>query len=350
MRRILEDVADSDEQEESSASGPSGPWLPVYLDGALLETLAETLDPSGVPGTRRVQVSESGRVVEGEGYAVRASGRIGTRLLGAQVGGDRTGRRENESGVDQTEEQEFIIREATLLWQAHSLLREEGHLKVIDRASIEDIEPGDWVQFRARSAGRSMMSLSRLFSRIMQLQSEQERERLDRLREGDVLLRGARALPAATRIGDLSLAEARQLFFSDLVASLAAGTDAEGLLGRAAIDGFSEELQRAGISDLTTGFLDPELADWTAVLTVRTSRHDQLASGVLHDSEFGVFGKVTLARHEGEPIRLVRRTMLDWMDPDSLESLSANIESDMGGEAISVDPPLIQVLPLALWV
>jgi len=281
---------------------------------------------------------------------VRASGRIGTRLLGAQVSGDRSARNESESGIGQTEEQEFLVREATLLWQAHSLLREEGHLKVIDRSSIDAVRPGDWVEFRARSTGRSIMSLSRLFSRILHLQSEQQRERLDRLREGDALLRAARAMPAATRIGELSLVEARQVFFSDLVASLAAGTDPQSLLARAAVDGLAEELQRAEISDISTKFLDPDLVDWTAVLTVRTVNHDQLASGVLHDSEFGVFGKATLVREAGEPLRLVRRTMLDWMDTDTLDSLSSNVESDMGGEALTVAPPVIQVLPLALWV
>src|SRR5437660_779407 len=103
------------------------PRLPVYLDGDLLEALAQTLDPSGVPGTRRVQTSQTGTTLEGRGYAVRAGGRIGTRLLGAQAGGERTGKVQDEATDAMTEEQEFVVREATLLWQAHSLLADEGH-------------------------------------------------------------------------------------------------------------------------------------------------------------------------------------------------------------------------------
>lgn len=106
----------------------SAPRLPVYLDGELLEALAQTLDPSGIPGTRRVQTTQTGRTLEGHGYAVRAGGRIGTRLLG----GEKKTSAEDEASDAQIEEQEFVVREATLLWQAHSLLAEESHLKVVD--------------------------------------------------------------------------------------------------------------------------------------------------------------------------------------------------------------------------
>lgn len=105
---------------------PRAPRLPVYLDGDLLEALAQTLDPSGVPGTRRVQTQQTGRTLEGRGYAVRADGRIGSRLLGGSVGAQKKSDLQDEASDAQTEEQEFIVREATLLWQAHNLLAEEG--------------------------------------------------------------------------------------------------------------------------------------------------------------------------------------------------------------------------------
>jgi hypothetical protein len=338
------DAADSPEHDPTAS-----PRLPVYLDGELLETLAQTLDPSGVPGTRRVRFSESGRTLEGSGYALRASGRIGSRLLGAQAGGERSRRTEDEARDDQTEEQEFVVREATLLWQAHSILAEEGHLKRIDSSSIGDLQPGDWVELRTRATGRSLLSLSRLLARIIGLQSEQGRERLDRLREGESLLRGSK-VPSGTKIGDRSLNDVRQAFLSNLITSLAAASDEENLQATAAMEGLADELLSAVISDIRTEFVDPALQEWTALLTVRTEDHNGLANGALYDSEFGVFGKVTLVRTNGEPIRLVRRTMLDWMEASDLESLSSELETTMGGDALTVRPPLLQVLPLALWV
>lgn len=325
------------------------PRLPIYLDGELLETLAQTLDPSGVPGTRRIRSSESGRTLEGSGYALRASGRIGSRLLGAQAGGERGRRAEDEARDDLTEEQEFVVREATLLWQAHSILKEEGHLKKVNASTIGGLRPGDWVELSIRSTARSLLSLSRLLARIVRLQSEQGRERLDRLREGEALLRASK-LPQGMKLGEMAPNEARQVFLTDLIASLAAASDEEGLQATAAVDGFAEELLSAVISDVRTQFVEPELQDWTALLTVRTENHDRLANGALYDSEFGALGKVTLVRTTGAPVRLVRRTMLDWMETDDLESLSAAMETTMGSGALTVQPPLLQVLPLALWV
>ncbi len=99
-----------------------------------------------------------------------------------------------------------------------------------------------------------------------------------------------------------------------------------------------------------TEILRPDLEDWTALLTVRPDEHDRLANGALYDSEFGAFGKVTLVRSGGAPVRLVRRTMLDWMEAENLEALSTDMEKTMGSDALAVQPPLLQILPLALWV
>jgi hypothetical protein len=338
-----------DEKGPIAVLADDSPDLPIYLDGELLETLAQTLDPSGVPGTRRVRFSDAGRTLEGSGYAVRASGRIGTRLLGAQASGDRSAKAESEERSDHTEEQEFVVRAATLLWQAHSILREEGHLKSVTGSSIRDLRSGDWVEMRVSSSGRSVLSLSRLLARFVRLQQQQEGQRLERLREGEALLRGSK-VPAGLKIGDLSLPQARQAFLSDLVATLALGTDADNLQAVAAMEGFADELLHAAVSDIRAAFVDPDLKDWTAIVTVRSDNHAGLAQEALHDAEFGVFGKVTMLRPGGEGVSLVRRTMLEWMDTNDLKSLSESLQSDMGGGALTVEPPLLQVLPLALWV
>jgi len=331
-------------------NGAPTPRLPVYLDGELLEALAQTLDPSGVPGIRRVQTTQTGRTLEGHGFAVRAGGRIGTRLLGAEGGGEKKKSVEDEASDAQTEQQEFVIREATLLWQAHSLLAEEGHLKMVDASSIQNVRAGDWVEIRAQSTGRSLISFARLAARVLSLQAVQADQRLERLREGESILRGAKSAPSGMKIGEMTINEVRQAFLEDLVSSLAAGADSEDLQATAAVDGFADEVRTAEISDIRTQFLDPDLADWSTLLTVRTVNHERLASGALHDSEFGIFGKVSLIRREGDPIRLVRRTMLDWMEAADLKSMSSEFEASLGGDALTVDPPLIQVLPLALWL
>jgi hypothetical protein len=302
-----------------------------------------------VPGTRRVRFSESGRTLEGSGYALRASGRIGSRLLGAQAGGERSRKSEDESRDDQTEEQEFVVREATLLWQAHSILDEEGHLKRVAGDEVDSLAPGDWVEMRVRSTGRSLLSLSRLLARIVGLQSEQGERSLERLREGEALLRATK-VPSGLKIGEMTLVEARQAFLTDLVASLAAGSDQETLQSTAAMEGFADELLNAVISDIRADFVDPALENWTALLTVRTENHGGLAHGALYDAEFEVFGKVTSIGRSGEGVSLVRRTMLDWMDSGDLKSLSESLQADMGGGSLMVEPPLVQVLPLALWV
>lgn len=302
-----------------------------------------------MPGTRRVRSTESGRTLEGSGYAVRASGRIGTRLLGAQAGAERDRKSEDESRDDHTEEQEFVVRPATWLWQAHSILVEEGHLHTVDGDSIGDLKPGDWVQMNVRSSGPSLLSLSRLLSRIVGLQAQQGDQRLERLREGEALLRGNK-VPAGMKIGEMSVPEARHVFLADLVASLALASDQDSLQSTAATEGLADELLQAVISDIRAEFVDPDLGEWTALLTVRTESHAGLAQGALYDAEFGVFGKVTLARSSGEGVSLVRRTMLDWMDMSDLMSLSENLQSNMGGGSLTVEPPVRQVLPLALWV
>ena len=346
------DTAGIDETYETDPLGveAQAPRLPVYLDGELLEALAQTLDPTGVPGTRRVQMKQMGRTLEGRGYAVRAGGRIGTRLLGGQASGEKHANAEDETADAQTEEQEFVIREATLLWQAHSLLADEGHLKIVSASTIQDLRAGDWVEMRVRSTGRSLLSFARLAARFLNLQSTQANQRLERLREGESVLRGAKSGSASTKIGEMTINEARTVFLTDLVASLAAGTDATALQAMAAVDGFAEEVRTAVISDVSARFIDPELKEWSAVLTVRTDDHERLAGGALHDAEFGVFGKVSLARSEGDSIQLVRRTMLDWMEAADLTSMSSDFQSSLGGGALTIDPPLIQVLPLALWL
>jgi hypothetical protein len=219
----------------------------------------------------------------------------------------------------------------------------------VDRESIEGLKPGDWVEMTVRSTGRSLVSLSRLLARIVSLQAQQSDQRLERLREGEALLRGNKA-PSGMRIGEMSVPEARQVFLTDLVASLAIASDAEGLQSRAAMEGFADELLQAVISDIRAEFVDPELKDWAALLTVRTESHAALAQEALYDAEFGVFGKITLVRSSGHQVSLVRRTMLDWMDMADLKSLSESLQSDMGGGSLTVDPPVLQVLPLALWV
>jgi len=325
------------------------PRLPVYLDADLLEALAQTLDPSGVPGTRRVKTTQMGRTLEGRGYAVRAGGRFGTRLLGAVAGGERTRDVKDEAADELLEEQEFIVREATLLWQAHSLLAEEGLLKSVSAPDAANLAAGDWVELRLKSTGRSLLSLARLASRLVEVLSTQGDQRLSRLREGEALLRGAKH-PAGTKIGELTVSDARALFFSDLVASLAAGTNAEQLLTFAAVDGFADEIRNGVISDITAEFTDAQLGAWKSVLTVRTADYERLAAGVLRDAEFGVFGKVSLVRTEGEPLHLVRRTMLDWLDPATLSSLSSDLQTSLGWEALVIEPPLLQILPLAIWL
>ena len=327
------------------------PRLPIYLDGDLVEALAQTLDPSGVPGTRRVRSNQAGRTLEGSGYAVRASGRIGARLLGAQAGAEaeRDKKIEDESKDDRTEEQEFVVQPATLLWQAYNILREEGHLRVVGRDSIEDLKPGDWVEMSVRSTGRSVLSLSRLLERVVALQAQQRGQRLDHLREGETLLRGGKPT-SGVKVGSMSISEARQLFLSDLVVLLAQASDEDGLQATAAVQGFADELLHAAVSDIRAEFVDRDLAAWTALLTVRTENHVGLAQGALYDAEFGVFGKVSLVRDTGEGVSLVRRTMLDWMDTTSLQSMSEGLQSTMSGATLTVEPPLVQVLPLALWV
>lgn len=89
------------------------------------------------------------------------------------------------------------------------------------------------------------------------------------------------------KIGEMTLNEARQAFLGDLVRSLAEGTDADDLLTTAAINGFAEEVRNAVISDISARFLDLELADWSAVLTVRTVNLEHLASGALHTPSSG---------------------------------------------------------------
>lgn len=68
------------------------------------------------------------------------------------------------------------------------------------------------------------------------LQSEQGRERLDRPREAEALLRASK-LPGGMRISELAPNEARQLFLTDLIGSLAAASDEEGLQALAGIEG-----------------------------------------------------------------------------------------------------------------
>lgn len=79
------------------------PRLPIYLDAELLEALAQTLDPSGVPGIRREQFTTTGRRLAGHGYAVKAGGKFGAKLLGIGVDGETSGER-NRATEDESNE------------------------------------------------------------------------------------------------------------------------------------------------------------------------------------------------------------------------------------------------------
>ena len=95
-------------------------------------------------------------------------------------------------------------------------------------------------------------------------------------------------------------------------------------------------------------------ADIRAVLTLSTEFLTPAAADRLLGGRFTVLGKVSRVLESGEAINLTRRTALGYAGPQVARALVTDFTSDQAlfmevGDPV-VEPPAVQLLPLAVFV
>jgi hypothetical protein len=88
-------------------------------------------------------------------------------------------------------------------------------------------------------------------------------------------------------------------------------------------------------------------------MTLSTEFFAEQTAQYLHAGEFRVVGKVTRVLGEGESINLTRRTAFGLAGPDAARDAIRGFAEEVEYFAVDdpiVEPPALQVLPLAVFV
>lgn len=116
------------------------------------------------------------------------------------------------------------------------------------------------------------------------------------------------------------------------------------------------ELLSAGSIDLLA--VSPHKGDSQIVLTVDKAFLDDRSMSDLVDGEYTVVGKVTraIARGESETINLLRNTSLGKVQRELMEQFTSALSGmkqygiNMPDMSTEIEPPVLQVLPIAIFV
>lgn len=117
-------------------------------------------------------------------------------------------------------------------------------------------------------------------------------------------------------------------------------------------DAMREDLGKADMTDIileTNNEAIPRI-----ILTLLKDFGTGLTIDSMLGANVGVLGKVTAVQKDGEPVRLLRRSILGIMPPEQQDDLFKGVNGFAGIQNMSgyleVKPPLLQIMPMAIFV
>jgi hypothetical protein len=302
---------------------------PVYLDVPMLVSFVAAAE-----GGYAFESEETGKESTGteKAHAATARGRVGFPLLSALVGLDMSGRYGREAREEESKETKVVRQhtEASLFNLLRHQLHETERITAIgDQERLTELKLGELVEVSGEVLGNPLQQVLDLFAQILPYLGvdvealSKPKKRKDPSRSGHP----GKAAGTTSSNEDLTDEDAFRLM-----------TTMRG------------DLERASIRDLVV--LGPDRV--RAVLTLSTEFFSDQTADYLLGGRFTVVGKVTRVLAEGETINLTRRTALGLGGPDLARQIVTDVTSDNElfvdlGDPV-VEPPAVQLLPLAVFV
>ena len=302
---------------------------PVYLDVPMLVSFV-----AAVEGGFAFESEETGKETTGNEKAREATarGRAGFPLLGALVGLDMSGRYGRKAHEEESRETKVVRQhtEASLF----NLLRHQLHVTerisaVASQENLAELQIGELVEVTGEVVGNPLQQVLDLFSQI-----------LPYLGVDVEALSNPKKRKDPSRSGHPGKAAGTTPQHEDR-------TDEDTFRLMTTMRG---DLERASVRDLVVR--GP--SGVRAVLTLSTEFFSDQTADYLLGGRFTVVGKVTRVLAEGETINLTRRTALGLGGPDLARQVVTDVTSDNEifvdlGDPV-VEPPAVQLLPLAVFV
>lgn len=311
---------------------------PVYLDVPMLVSFVAAVEGGVAFGSEQ---TEKGATTQDKAREATGRARAGLPLLGALVGMDvsgRYGRRDQELESKETK----IVRqhtEASLFNLLRHELRSKDRIAVLEKKDqLQDLAIGRLVEITGEVIGNPLQQMLELFLQILPYlgydvetlsQPKKRKESRGNPRSGNPAKRAA--ADQATSSGNAG----EELSEEDIFRLMAT---------------MRQDLGRGSIRDLVLRG-DEEMR---AVLTLSTEFLTGTAAEHLLGGRFTVIGKVTRVLGEGESINLTRRTAIGLGGPELSRGLVTELRAIDSlfveiGDPI-VEPPAVQLLPLAVFV
>lgn len=311
---------------------------PVYLDVPMLVSFVAAVEGGVAFGSEE---TEKGATMQDRSREASGRGRAGFPLLGALVGIDVSGRYARKDQEQESKETKIVRQhtEASLFNLLRHELRNDGRITVLERqGQLEDLAIGHLVEMTGEVIGNPLQQMLELFLQILPYlgydiatlsQPKKRKESRGNPRSGNPAVR------AAAQQGAGNAERGEQFSEEDIFRLMAT---------------MRQDLDRGSIRDLVLQG-DEEMR---AVLTLSAEFLTSTAAEYLLGGRFSVIGKVTRILGEGDSINLTRRTAIGLGGPELSRGLVTDLRSidtlfvEIGDPI--VEPPAIQLLPLAVFV
>jgi len=301
---------------------------PVYLDVPMLVSFVAAAEGGFAFETEETEKGTSG---SDRDRSVEGRGRAGFPGLGALIGLDMSGRYGRRDQEEESKETRVVRQhtEASLFnGLRHRLTAEDRTTVLAGEDQLPHLQIGDLVEVTGEVVGNPVEQVLDPFFQIVPYLGydiealTRPKKRKGPSKSGNPAVR-AQAAPGA----DMS------------------EEDVLGLLATMRAD-----LEGSSMRDLVLS--GP--ADIRAVLTLSTEFLTPAAADRLLGGRFTVLGKVSRVLESGEAINLTRRTALGYAGPQVARALVTDFTSDQAlfmevGDPV-VEPPAVQLLPLAVFV
>jgi hypothetical protein len=296
---------------------------PVYIDTGMMVSFVAALNGGVAFEDERTERSAGTRSREREG-----TGRFGLPLLNSILGLDMSGRFADKKGEESSQETKIVRKhtQASLLnLLRHRLVADGRIISLTEATQLESLAAGDLVEISGEVLGNPLQQIFNVLQQMVSYMGFIDPE-------GTGQHSQAAESPKANKArGGLQGARKKLELPSELKI----------------VETLQAELEAAAVRDL----LLQGPGEIRAVLTLAREFFSDETSDYLLAGQFTALGKVTQVLAEGESINLTRRTALNLAGLDTARGLAEDSAND-AFEMVApvVDPPAIQLLPLAVFV
>jgi hypothetical protein len=307
---------------------------PLYLDVPMMISFLAALE-DGVSYEENIQRRAGGR------RAVRGEASAGTRLPSflSLLSFDLRGSLSGESDTNESEELQLVKRhsEASLFNRLRSALHEDGGIKVLDEeiSSPGEVVPGMIIEANGVIVRNPLDELLAFVERLRPFieQATPSPQGRQQQRAGGGRQSRGQGNPSSDN-NSPSNAPRQQ---PDTLTIL---------------DWVREDLEASDMTDIDLQINQPVFP--RVILTLSKDFGTGRTIDSLLGAEVGVIGKVSVVKDSGEPVSLLRRSILGYMPVEQRESMFTNFGAGLPFvgmvEELEVSPPLVQVMPLSIFI